>query len=174
MHMNRSWYRIGARSSSRFWWVKLECSGGQDPLFFEVAPGYTIMEAVADGNMHLVPFDVWAKKNNYGAQLGDIIFSQGAPLKIVSTRFVEALRSVDASGYHTFEIDLRDNKDQIVSGYVGFALDLKMLNADVQSFNGVQFDAFAVNSRVLEALKDSGIDGLVIEPLSDELLGRLT
>ena len=52
-------------------------------------------------------------------------------LKVVSTRLVDALRSFNAGGWSSFEIELVDKKGNPIEGFVGFAVDRTEL--DVQS-----------------------------------------
>lgn len=86
-------------------------------------------------------------------------------MKIASTRFIEALRAAEITGYRTFDVEVRDHADSPIEGYTGFATD-PFPGSDIQNIYGqrVQNFTFIATQRVVKALHDHGADQLEISP----------
>lgn len=120
---------------------------------------------IVDWRPEELPFPVWLAPSNGGKTYGDMLWTGGLALKIASTRFIEALRAAEVTGYRTFDVDVRDRAGAPVEGYTGFATDPSR-GSDIQNIYGqtVQNFAFIATQRVVDALRDHGADMLDISP----------
>jgi hypothetical protein len=128
--------------------------------------GRTLVDVfLVEGRFDEIPYSIWFAPYTRGKRFGDMLWMGGSRLKVVSVRMVRALESVGATGYRTFEVDVRDHADSPVAGYVGFATD-PAPGTDIQNLleQKVQNTAFIARSHVVEALRAHGADQLEIRP----------
>ena len=89
--------------------------------------GTKVWDLVANGDTGRLPFTPRFRRRGGGPQIGDLLWTGTATMKVASRRFVDVLQSVHASGYRTFEIDLVGGRKRPMPGFVGFAVDLEAL-----------------------------------------------
>jgi hypothetical protein len=162
------WYRIGAKSATRDVWLETrspdrpgETTGGA----WYLPDGHSLVEPLlVEGRFDEIPYVIWFAPFNRGKRFGDMLWT-GGRLKIVSVRMVRALESVEATGYRTFKVDVRDHTNSSLDGYVGFATD-PAPGTDIQNLleQTVQNMAFIAKRHVVEALRAHGADQLDIRP----------
>lgn len=166
------WVRIQARSRRNDVWLGVEGLGkpkiSGEPWY--MPDGVTdVYPFITDWRPEKLPFPVWLAPYNGGKKYGDMLWTGGMGLKVVSTRFVEALRAADITGYRTFDVDVRSHTDLPVPEYVGFATD-PFPGSDIQNICGqtVQNYVFIATQRAVEALRDHRVDQLDISSYTPE------
>lgn len=124
---------------------------------------------IEDWRPEELPFPVWLAPYGGGKKYGDMLWTGGITLKIASTRFIEALRAAEITGYRTFDVEVRDHAGSPLEGYTGFATDPSP-GSDIQNLYGQthQNYAFIATQRVAEALRDHGADQLDISPYTPD------
>ena len=160
------WVRIGARSRRNDVWLDVY---GQGKPKITGEPWYmpdgvtSVYPFIEDWRPEELPFPVWLAPYNGGKKFGDLLWTGGIALKIASTRFIEALRTAEVTGYRTFDVEVRDHAGSPVEGYTGFATDPSP-GSDIQNLYGqpYQNSAFIATQRVVKALHDHGVDQLEI------------
>lgn len=166
------WFRIGAKSNRNYVWLGPNGLGKPkivgDP--WNMPDGVTdVWPFITDWRPEELPFPVWLAPYNGGKKFGDMLWTGGMALKIASTRFIEALRAAEVTGYRTFDVEVRDHAGSRVEGYTGFATD-PFPGSDIQNMYGqtVQNIAFITTQRVVDALHDHGADQLDISPYNPD------
>ncbi len=166
------WVRIGARSRRNDVWLGVNGLGKPkivgEPWY--MPDGVTsVYPFIEDWRPEELPFPVWLAPYNGGKTFGDMLWAGGMALKIVSTRFIEALRAAEISDYRTFDVEVRDHAGSRVEGYTGFATD-PSTGSDIQNLYGQTYQhyAFIATQRVVEALRDHGVDQLDISPYTPD------
>jgi len=98
-----------------------------------------------------------------------MLFTGGLALKVMSTRMIQALEAINAGGYRTFDLDVRDADGSTVEGYVGFATD-PTRESDIQNIydQDGQNSVFIARQRVVEALRQHGANELDIQPYTPD------
>ena len=166
------WFRIEARSKRNDVWLGV-CGQGKpkitgDPWY--MPDGVTsVYPFIVDWRPEELPFPVWLAPYNGGKKYGDLLWTGGIALKIASTRFIEALRAAEVTGYRTFDVEVRDHAGSPLEGYTGFATDPSP-GSDIQNLYGQPYQnyAFIATQRVVEALHDRGVDQLEISPYTPD------
>lgn len=131
----------------------------------QLPDGRDPIEATADGDMGLLPHPVVLRQSNRGNRFGDILWTEGTPIKAVSQRLVDALTDVGATGWRTFPIEVIGADGDELEGYLGLATIGSDPSDDLRHTAGAQNFAVTVSDRVLDALSQHGVDGLLVEPL---------
>lgn len=162
------WFQLQARIKRNYVWLDVNGPGKPkimgEPWY--MPDGVTdVWSFITDWRPEELPFPVWLAPSNGGKTYGDMLWTGGMELKVVSTRFIEALRAAEVTGYRTFDVDVRDHTGSPVEGYTGFATDPSP-GSEIQNFRGQtgQNFVFIATQRVVAALHDHGADQLDISP----------
>lgn len=160
-----AWYECVAQSATRDAWMVATGPGRPELGPWVLPDGRAVDDLIADGDVDQIPFDVCFEPSNYGKRYGDLLWTGGMAYKLASQRFVEVLESIAATGYKTFPVRLRDNKKNIIDGYVGFAtLKEPDEEDDIKPLNGAQMPWFLINQRVRDAIVEAGLERIAITP----------
>lgn len=118
------WRQIQGLSSERDLWVV-----PQGPTRPELGPwvatdGRRVWDLVATGRASELPFPVWMEQPDAGGdRRGDMLWTQGVPITVVSDDFVKSLKILGVPGWQTFHLDVSDLSGQDVPGYCGLIPD---------------------------------------------------
>lgn len=160
---------LEAYSGSRFAWAVPTWNGPRaepwmlpdPPAPFELADGRLIsaaqevLQLVEEGRLDEIPFPVWFERQS-GTRFGDLLWSGGLSILLVSDRFVEVLRAVGADGWRTYPVNFRQRRGQPVEGFVGLLLDRGA--GSVGPANPLHTDwSIRVSAQVLAALRAAGV-----------------
>lgn len=158
------WYRVGANSATRDVWIETHWTGKAPVGPWLLSDGREIDGLIADGHIDELSFPVWfTPQSNRGERFGDLLWTLGSAIKIASTKMVSALAGIEATGYRTFDIDLRNRQGDRIPDYVGFATTSDDELNDVRHLFGYQNVAFLAAPRVIQALRAAGADQLGVE-----------
>jgi hypothetical protein len=166
------WSQIRARSGNKDVWLAVHADSEPEVWGWPwlMPDGRTsVYDFILDWRPEELPFPIWLTPSNGGRRWGDMLFTRGLSLKVVSTRMIQALEAIDASGYRTFDLDIRDASGATAEGYVGFATD-PTPESDIQNIydQDGQNSVFIAKRRVVEALRQHGASGLDIQPYSPD------
>lgn len=162
----RDRYVLQARSSEEDLWVCLDIptvNGDPAPL---LPDGRNLAYLVADGDTGDLPGPPVFRTGNHG-HTGDMLWTTGLA-KIVSTRFLDVLQDIRATGYRTFPIDVRDHRNRPITGsYHGFTTPGGE-HDDLADYAGVSTELCVASARVVQALTRHGVTELDIQPANQD------
>ncbi|KGM14425.1 hypothetical protein [Cellulomonas bogoriensis] len=160
-------FLVQARSAVRDVWIQPRWEGKPALGPWHSADGRDVVDLIAGGDLDQISFPVWFQAFGRGTRWGDMLWTGGLPCKVASTRFVAVLESIGATGWRTFEVDLRAKGGDPVPGYLGIATTGPGDDLDVTHLFGFQNLALRVKRHVLEALLGAGVDQFDHEPLDE-------
>lgn len=118
------WRRVQGLSSEKDLWVVPTGESRPEMGCWTTEDGRDVMEVVGSGQADALTFAVWFEQSpDGGDRRGDMLWTQGAPMSIVSEAFVEGLRTLGVEGWDTYPVDIRGRDGEAVSGYVGLVPD---------------------------------------------------
>lgn len=167
------WLRIEARYGIRDLWVTCLWDGkdGQGP--WVLPDGRDVEVLVYGGRAAELPFPVWFEPFDSASRLSSMLWT-GARGTVASTVVVAALESIGATGYSTYEIDLRDASGRAVPGYVGLAVHSASDDTDLRRLDDGPSCAFRARPHVVEALTAYDVTDIVVEPFDGSMTGTGT
>lgn len=165
-----TWYEIIPLSTQRDFWIRTVWEGKPPLGPYTLDDGRDIYDVVADGNLEELPFDVWFERETIsrGKRRGDILW--GGPPTLVSQRFADAVAELGVAGCSTFEVNLFSANEGRVTGYVGFVENTEG-TSEITSYawpESAHSFAWIVSERVLEGLKERGVDMFHVEPFTEK------
>lgn len=154
------WRRVQGLSSERDLWVVPEGDSRPEMGYWTTEDGRDVMEVVGAGQADTLAFPVWFEQSpDGGDRRGDMVWTQGAPMTIVSEAFVEGLRTLGVEGWDTYPVDIRGRDGEAIPGYVGFVPDATGTSEVVVGSwpNTKPFWSLTVTENVCLSLKEMGL-----------------
>ncbi|MFV0435742.1 MAG: hypothetical protein ACK5LO_17455 [Leucobacter sp.] len=166
-----NWYEVQGKSTQADFWSAPMWEG--KPRFGPILlpDGRQVVRVLAAEGTSAIPFPIWFQQHpDGGKRLGDILWSAGLSIKIVSQRFVDRLRELDVHSFQTYDIELWDRrKKHRIEGYVGFIED--QTGEGEIKINPVAGGKVTLSmictERVLHGLLEAGIDQFDREAFSN-------
>lgn len=153
-------YECVAPSATRDMWLAPEWDGPPEQAGLARSPeGAELRRRIHDGEVDRLPFAVRWRRFGRGTRHNDLVWDGGfGRAKIAGRRLVDVLKALDATGYRTFEVDVRDIDGTPIDGYVGVATVDTGGPADIASLTGpMRPSGFLVGPRVAEAFVAAGL-----------------
>lgn len=161
------WWLVTGRSAVRDLWVSLTWPDKPTYGPWLLPDGRDIVDLVATGRLDQLGFRIWYEQmEGCRAPLrrNDVLHCGGLQVKVVSTRFVEALHGLGVTGLSTYEADVVLRSGESLSGYVGLVEPTDPA-AEVHSYlPGGPSMPLCVSGRVLRGLRERGVDLFDVEP----------
>lgn len=159
-----TWTELRARSEKKDLWVGPQWDGKPELGPWVTDDGQRVVDVIADGHCDSLPYEVWFEQSPdcEGTRRGDILWIEGLPIGIVSSRFVRELDKLEVAGWSTYPVAIRDTSGQGIEGYHGLVADV-MGKSELVSGAwkvGRQMPVYLATDKVADALLAAGVDGL--------------
>ncbi len=161
------WYELEARSSAKDLWAIPKWEGQSELGPWLLPDGRDIIELIATGDVDELGFPIWFEPYQSYRQAGDLIWTTSW-MKLASERFVEVLRSVGATGFQTYETNLRTKRGEAIPGFVGLGVNSSSDDTDLSNPYPAPSFSFRARPHVVDALKSAGVTELKIRPWREE------
>lgn len=174
------WYELHAYYGRQFLWATpaLDAAGSGALLTRDARRRFAT--ASRNGELHLLPFTPLFERDpnaSTGTKRGDILWSGGLPITLVSRRFAEAIEDLGVTKYDLYDVDFVDFRGGRIEGYVGFAANLEGTSEVVTGtwHRGWRGMFTIASARVVKGLVERGIDGFHVSPVEEpDAYPRLT
>ena len=154
---------IQAKSATRDAWLYQVVPGAPKYGRFFV-DGVDVYRAIEEGDVEQFDFPIGYKRYNGGKRIGDLVWTMSSA-KVASPRFIETLRSANATGYKTFPLEFSGSAAPLFEGYVGFAVTSDDPSNDLWNERPWNSFGFHVNDRVYAVLLEAVVDGFeIVDP----------
>lgn len=160
------WAEISGDTSTRSLWVSPYWEGKPKLGPFTLEDGRDIIDLIETGKGEELGFPFWFRRTegSRDKRLGDILWTGGLAIKVVSKRFLDALTDLGvADGLQTYPATLVDRRGRAIEGaYYGAVEHLGHegeINAGHDTSRGF---SFTVSTRVLEGLRARDVTGFKV------------
>lgn len=172
----KGWSLLRAQSETADMWVAPQWDGKPELGPWMTEDGRRVVDVIADGHGESLAFRVWFEQSpeSKGTRRGDVLWTGGLPVGIVSDRFVQELDRLDVSGWSTYTVTIVDHDGHEVEGYHGFVADVTG-RSELVSWAwkvGRQMPVYLATDRVADALMAAGVTGLERETATKRLPRR--
>lgn len=129
--------------------------------------GTPLDEVIGNGEPDSLPFAVRLRQqSSTGVRRGDLLWTLGLGIGVVSDRFVDALTDLGVDGWSTYPIAVEDRQGRPIEGYQGLVADTTGASELVSGawWEHVQSFSYFVTERVAGVLLRAAVDGFDLEP----------
>jgi hypothetical protein len=161
------WYELEAKSSAKELWAVVKWEGQGDVGPWLLPDGREILDLIATGDVDELGFPIWFEPYQSYRNAGDLIWTT-AWMKLASQRFVDVLTSIKATGFQTYDANLRSKKGEPIPGFVGLGVNSSSEDTDLSNQYPAPTFSFRARPRVVQALRTAGVTDLKIKPWRPE------
>ena len=161
------WYELEAKSSAKDMWAVVKWEGQGDVGPWLLPDGREILDLVATGDVDELGFPIWFEPYQSYRNAGDLIWTT-AWIKLASQRFVDVLTSIKATGFQTYDANLRTNTGEPIPGFVGLGVNSSSEGTDLSNQCPVPTFSFRARPHVVEALRAAVVTDYKIKPWRED------